>query len=51
MTSEYCDILDIATGIVKSVNKNIIVIAGGFHVTTNYDYVIGNKNIDYSIKS
>ena len=50
MTSEYCDILDIAAGIVKSVNKNIIVIAGGVHVTTNYDYVMRNKNIDYGVR-
>ena len=50
MTSEYCDILDIAAGIVKSINKNIIVIAGGVHVTTNYDYVMKNKNIDYAVR-
>ena len=50
MTSEYCDILDIAARIVKSINKNIIVIAGGVHVTTNYDYVMRNKNIDYAVR-
>lgn len=50
MTSEYCDILDIAAGIVKNINKNIIVIAGGVHVTTNYDYVMRNKNIDYAVR-
>ena len=32
MSSEYRDILDIAAEIVKSVDKNIVVIAGGVHV-------------------
>ena len=50
MTSEYRDILDISAEIVKSVDKSIIVIAGGVHVTTNYDYVIKNKNIDYCVR-
>lgn len=50
MTSEYSDTLDITAEIVKSVSKNIIVIAGGVHVTTNYDYVMKNKNIDYCVR-
>jgi len=50
MSSEYRDILDIAAKIIKDIDKNIIVIAGGVHVTTNYDYVIRNKNIDYCVR-
>jgi len=50
MSSEYRDILDISAEIVKSIDKNIIVIAGGVHVTTNYNYVIKNKNIDYYVR-
>ncbi len=50
MSSEYRDILDISAGIVKGIDKDIIVIAGGVHVTTNYDYVVRNKNIDYCVR-
>lgn len=50
MTSEYRDILDIAAEIVKGISKGMIVIAGGVHVTTNYDYVIRNINIDYCVR-
>ena len=50
MSSEYRDTLDVSAEIVKKINKNIIVIAGGVHVTTNYDYVAKNKNIDYCVR-
>ncbi|MFH0791703.1 MAG: cobalamin-dependent protein, partial [bacterium] len=50
MSSEYRDILGISAGIVKGIDKDIIVIAGGVHVTTNYDYVVRNKNIDYCVR-
>lgn len=50
MSSEYREILDIAAEIVKSVDKNIIVIAGGVHVTTSYEYVVNNENIDYCVR-
>ena len=49
LTSEYQDILDIASALVKSISDNIIVIAGGVHVTTMPEYVMNNKNIDYSV--
>lgn len=50
LTSEYATILDIAAGIAKSVDKSIITIAGGVHVTTQYARVIENKDIDYAIR-
>jgi radical SAM superfamily enzyme YgiQ (UPF0313 family) len=49
MTSEYSDTLNIATDLIKSINKNIIVITGGVHTTMNFDYVMENKNIDYCV--
>lgn len=49
LTSEYRDTLDVASEIVKSVDKNIKVIAGGVHVTTMYSYVMQNKNIDFGV--
>ena len=49
-TSEYEKTLDIAAGISKEVNKNIVNIAGGAHVTANYLDVMKNKNIDYACR-
>ncbi|MDD5194284.1 MAG: radical SAM protein [Candidatus Omnitrophica bacterium] len=50
LTSEYAAILDTCAHIVKKVNKNIITIAGGVHVTTQYFKVIENKDIDYCVR-
>jgi anaerobic magnesium-protoporphyrin IX monomethyl ester cyclase len=50
MTSEYQDTLDIAAAIIKTVNAHVITIAGGVHVTTKYDYVMQNTNIDYAVR-
>jgi len=50
MTSEYQDTLDIAAAIIKSADSKIITIAGGVHVTTKYDYVMQNTNIDYAVR-
>jgi len=50
MSSEYRDTLDVSAEIVKDIDKNIIVIAGGVHVTTNYDYAVKNENIDYCVR-
>lgn len=50
LTSEYAAILDKAARIVKDVNRDIIVIAGGVHVTTQYFRVIENKNIDFCVR-
>lgn len=50
LTSEYAHIMDRAAAIVKQANPNIVVIAGGVHVTVNYDKVILNHNIDYACR-
>lgn len=50
LTSEYGETLDIGARIVKSVNPNIVVIAGGVHVTTNYEYVVKNPFIDFCVR-
>lgn len=50
LTSEYAAIMDTAAEIVKTVDPNIVVIAGGVHVTVNYDKVIQNTNIDYACR-
>lgn len=50
LTSEYASILDTAARIVKSVDENIITIAGGVHVTTQYLKVMENKDIDYAVR-
>lgn len=50
MSSEYREILDIAAEIIKNIDPNIIVIAGGVHVTTSYEYVVKNENIDYCVR-
>ncbi|HWU42363.1 MAG TPA: radical SAM protein [Bdellovibrio sp.] len=50
MASEYADILDVAAKAVKEVNGEIIVIAGGVHVTIHHEYVMKNQDIDYAVK-
>ena len=49
LTSEYASILDTAARIVKEVDKDIVTIAGGVHVTTQYFRVIGNEDIDFCV--
>ena len=49
MTSEYQDIADIAARIVKETDKNTITIVGGVHVTTKYEYVMRNNDIDFGV--
>lgn len=49
LTSEYHKILDTAVDIIKHYSKDIMVIAGGVHVTTTYEFVIKNENIDYCV--
>lgn len=49
LTSEYRDILNISAEITKGINKDIVVIAGGVHVTTMYEYVMKDVNIDYGV--
>ncbi len=50
LTSEYGDILNIGANLVKEVNPDIKVIAGGVHVTTNFENVVINPNIDYCVR-
>ena len=50
LTSEYASILDTAARIIKEVNRVILTIAGGVHVTTQYLRVIENRDIDYCVR-
>ena len=50
LTSEYAPILDITAQIVRDVDAEIVTIAGGVHVTTQYDCVIKNHDLDYCIR-
>ena len=50
LTSEYAKVLSITAGMVKDISSDIIVIAGGVHVTTCYDDVIVDQNIDYACR-
>ena len=48
LSTEYKAILDMAAEDIKEVSKNIITIAGGVHVTVEYDDVMKNPNIDFA---
>lgn len=50
LTSEYAPILDLAAEVVKSISPQIITIAGGVHVTTQYFKVMKNHQIDYAVR-
>lgn len=50
LSSEYASILDKAARIVKDINKDIVTIAGGVHITTQYFRVIENKDIDFCVR-
>ena len=50
LTTEYAKILDIAAAAAKDVNKEIIVIAGGVHVTMEYESIMKNNHINYAIR-
>jgi radical SAM superfamily enzyme YgiQ (UPF0313 family) len=50
LTTEYSKIGDICIDIVKEVNQNTIIVAGGVHVTLLYNDVIENSKIDYAIR-
>lgn len=49
LTSEYAETLDMTARIVKLQLPNTVVIAGGVHVTTTYESVINNYDIDYCV--
>jgi len=50
LSSEYASIGDMAIADIKEVNKKTLIIAGGVHITTNYERVMQNKNIDYAMR-
>jgi|TARA_B100002003_G_scaffold230986_1_gene241605 radical SAM superfamily enzyme YgiQ (UPF0313 family) len=50
LTSEYGSTLDDTASYVKEIDREIITIAGGVHVTTQYMDVIKNVDIDYAIR-
>jgi len=50
LTSEYSSILDTAASIIKGIDREIITIAGGVHITTQYYRVMENRDIDYAIR-
>jgi len=50
LTSEYGNTLNIAAKLVKEVSPDIKIIAGGVHVTTNFENVVKNPNIDYCVR-
>lgn len=47
LTSEYGNTLDVAASIVKGVNRETVVIAGGVHPTIEFMSVMQNHDIDY----
>jgi anaerobic magnesium-protoporphyrin IX monomethyl ester cyclase len=50
LTSEYAAILDKAAQIVKRISPEIVTIAGGVHVTTQYFRVMANPDIDFCVR-
>ena len=50
LTSEYASTADLAAKIVKEVSSDIITIMGGVHVTTQYERVMRNKDVDYAVR-
>ena len=49
LTSEYGETLDIAARIGRETCPEAVIIAGGVHVTTTYEQVVTNKDIDYCV--
>jgi anaerobic magnesium-protoporphyrin IX monomethyl ester cyclase len=50
LSSEYGLTLDITAQMIKSINKEIIVIAGGIHPTIEYRNVVKNHDVDYIVR-
>lgn len=50
LTSEYSSILHTAAEGIKEFDNDIIVIAGGVHVTIEFETVISDLNIDYAVR-
>lgn len=49
LTSEYKQLLEMSAEAVKSVDKDIVTIAGGVHATTMHEDVMTDPNIDYCV--
>ncbi len=47
LTSEYGEILDIAAKVIRQSVPAAVIIAGGVHVTTSFEKVMKNPDIDY----
>lgn len=50
LTTEYKDTLDLAARLTRQALPAAIIIAGGVHVTTCFDYVMRNPDIDYAVR-
>lgn len=50
LTSEYKETLDIGARIAKATLPDVVVLAGGVHVTLEYREVIANPDIDYACR-
>ena len=50
LTSEYQEILHLAAKEIKALNSDIVVIAGGVHVTIEYAKVMEDPNIDFAVR-
>jgi len=50
LTSEYGKTLDITAKIIKNIDKNIVVIAGGVHAIIEFESIIKNFDIDFVVR-
>jgi anaerobic magnesium-protoporphyrin IX monomethyl ester cyclase len=50
LSSEYGELCSISSRAIKEVNGEIVVIVGGVHVTTLYEQVMKNEDIDYAVR-
>jgi radical SAM superfamily enzyme YgiQ (UPF0313 family) len=50
LASEYSEILGITAAAVKQMNPSVVIIAGGVHVTMEYQRVMEDPNIDYAVR-
>jgi|SaaInlStandDraft_3_1057020.scaffolds.fasta_scaffold03731_2 anaerobic magnesium-protoporphyrin IX monomethyl ester cyclase len=50
LSSEYGETLDISASIIKDIDKDVVVIAGGIHPTIEYEDVAWNPDVDYVVR-
>ena len=50
LTSEYQEILHLAAADLKAAKSDIVIIAGGVHVTMEYKTIMEDVNIDYAVR-